>query len=204
MDAIVRHDPAEAGRLLDEAGWRLGKDGWRARAGERLSVAISTTAGRAQREQVEEVVQQQLSKVGIELTVANHNATAFFAPYEQNGVLKRGKFQLAMYAWITSPDPNKKSLYHSTQVPPPEGQNNTRYKSAKLDALIDEGLRVLPFEQRKPIYDQIQELLATEVPMTPLVWRADIDPMTKRLVNFKPNPTQNGDTWNIWEWQLAP
>ena len=24
------------------------------------------------------------------------------------------------------------------------------------------------------------------------------------ITNFKPNPTQNGDTWNVYEWKLTP
>ena len=202
VDELVRFDPEAAGRLLDEAGWKMGADKWRSKADKRLTLQLSTTAGRVQREQVEEIIQQQLRQIGIEVEIQNHNSTAFFAPFDQDGILKHGHFQMAMYAWITSPDPNKFSLYHGSQIPPPEGQNHTRYRNPKLDALIDEGLRTVAYEKRKPIYDQIQELLATDVPMTPIIWRADVDPMPKRLVNFKPNPTQNGDTWNIGEWKL--
>ena len=198
---IVRHDPAAAAALLDEAGWTLGKDGVREKAGKKLSLSISTTAGRVQRERTEEVIQQQLAGIGVKLTIQNHNATAFFAPVEQDGVLKKGKFQLGMYAWITSPDPNKKSLYHSTEVPP-QGQNNTRLRSKEIDRLLDEGLHVIDPAKRKAIYDALQVQIATEVPMTPIVWRADIDPMSVRLKNYKPNPTQNGDTWNVWEWEI--
>ena len=198
---IVRFDREAAAALLEEAGWMPGDDGIRVKGGKRLKLAISTTAGRVQRERTEEVLQQQLAAAGIELTIANHNATAFFAPVEQGGVLKKGKFQLGMYAWITSPDPDRKSLYHSREVPP-QGQNNPRLKSKELDRLLDDGLRTIDPAKRKVIYDQLQVQLATEVPMTPIVWRADIDPMSKRLKNFKPNPTQNGDTWNIWEWEL--
>ena len=39
--------------------------------------------------------------------------------------------------------------------------------------------------------------------MTPLVWRASIDAFDSRLKGYKPNPTQVGDTWNVWEWSLA-
>jgi peptide/nickel transport system substrate-binding protein len=63
-------------------------------------------------------------------------------------------------------------------------------------------MRTLDTAQRKAIYDEIQELIATDVPMIPLVWRADVDPVDSRLQNFKPNPTQIGDTWNTWEWSL--
>lgn len=200
---IVRHDPEAAKALLEEAGWKPGRQGIREKAGERLTLTISTTAGRVQRERTEEVIQQQLAAVGIELKIKNHNATSFFAPFEQDGVLKKGKYQLGLYAWITSPDPNKKSLYHSNEVPP-QGQNNPRLRSPRIDALLDQGLREIDPAKRKVIYDELQVQLATEVPMTPIVWRADIDPMTTRLKNFKPNTTQNGDTWNIWEWELEP
>ncbi len=200
---IVRHDPAAAAALLDEAGWKADANGMRSRDGQKLALSISTTAGRVQRERTEEVLQQQLAAVGIELTIQNHNATAFFAPVEQNGVLKKGKYQLGMYAWITSPDPNKKSLYHSSEVPP-QGQNNPRLRDARIDELLETGLTTLDPAKRKVIYDEFQIRLATLVPMTPIVWRSDIDVMPKRLVNYKANPTQNGDTWNIWEWSLRP
>lgn len=198
---IVRHDVAAAGRLLDEAGWRLGEDGVRAKDGQRLTLSISTTSGRVQRERAEEVLQQQLAQAGVELTIENVNPTVFFAPVEQDGVLKKGKFQLGLYAWITSPDPNKKQLYHSAEVPP-QGQNNPRLKDPVIDKLLEDGLREIDPAKRKEIYDELQIELATKVPMTPLVWRADVDPMLARLKNFKPNPTQNGDTWNVWEWSI--
>lgn len=198
---IVRHDLAAAGRLLDEAGWKLGEDGVREKDGQRLTLEISTTSGRIQRERAQEVLQQQLAQAGIELTIQNVNPTVFFAPVEQDGVLKKGKFQLGLYAWITSPDPNKKQLYHSAEVPP-QGQNNPRLRDPVIDKLLEDGLREIDPAKRKEIYDQLQIELATKVPMTPLVWRADVDPMLARLKNFKPNPTQNGDTWNVWEWSI--
>jgi peptide/nickel transport system substrate-binding protein len=202
-EKLIRHDPAAASALLDEAGWKLGKDGLRANAkGEPLRLSISTTSGRPQRELVEQVLQQQLRAIGIELTIENHNATAFFAPFDNNGVLKRGKYQLGLYAWISSPDPERYTQQHSSQVPPPEGQNHPRYRSQRMDELQEVGRRTLDEAERKRIYDEVQVLMSTDVPMTSIVWRADIDPMPKRLKNFKPNPTQNGDTWNAWEWDL--
>lgn len=203
VERIVRHDPEQARRLLDDAGWRVGEDGIRAKEGRRLTLSVSTTAGRQLRELTEQVLQQHLARVGIELEIENHNATAFFAPHESNGVLKRGRFQLGMYAWITSPDPTRHSLYHSSQIPPPSGQNHPRYSSERMDALLEEGLRTIDPVRRKAIYDEVQAVLARDVPMTPLVWRADIDATTSRFRNYRPNPTQIGDTWNAWEWALA-
>ena len=202
VDEIVRHDPEAAKRLLDEAGWMPGSDGIRRKDGEPLRIQISTTASRQLRVLTEEVLQQQLRQVGIDLAIQNYQSTVLFAPFESNGVLKRGKFQLGMYAWITSPDPNKYTLYHSSQIPPPSGQNHPRWNNARVDELLEAGLSAVDPAKRKAIYDEIQVILAEDVPMTPLVWRSDLDAVDERLVNYKPNRTQVGDTWNAWEWRL--
>ncbi|MEM7249626.1 MAG: peptide ABC transporter substrate-binding protein [Acidobacteriota bacterium] len=203
VEKHVRFDPEAAKALLDEAGWTPGRDGIREKDGQRLKISISTTSGRNLRILTEEVLQHHMRRVGIELEIQNHQSTVFFAPYESNGVLKRGKYQLGMYAWITSPDPNRHSLYHSSQVPPPSGQNSPRYRSARMDELLDAGLREVDPAKRKAIYDEVQVLLATELPMTPLVWRTEVDATDSRLQNFKPNRTQVGDSWNAWEWSLT-
>ncbi|MBI2568529.1 MAG: peptide ABC transporter substrate-binding protein [Candidatus Schekmanbacteria bacterium] len=204
VEQLVRYDPAAAARLLDEAGWKRGADGVRTSDGARMTVRLSTTAGNPSRELVEQVLQQQLGSLGIEIAIENHNATALFAPHESGGVLKQGRFDLALYAWVYFPDPDRKNLYHSTNIPPPHGQNHSRYASSRMDELLDRGIRAVAFAERKAIYDDVQVLVATDVPMTPIVWRSDIDPMTARLEGFKPNPTQVGDTWNIHEWRLRP
>ncbi len=199
----VRHDPAAARAELEAAGWLPGSDGVRMKGGERLTLSISTTAGRQLRVMTEEVLQQQFRDVGIELVIQNHQSTVLFAPFEGNGVLKRGRYQLGMYAWITSPDPNRHNLYHSSRCPPPSGQNHPRYRNARMDELLEAGLREIDPAERKVIYDEVQQLIATDIPMTPLVWRASIDAFDSRLQGYKPNPTQVGDTWNAWEWSLA-
>lgn len=199
----VRHDPDAARAELDAAGWTMGRGGIREKDGKQLILGISTTAGRQLRVLTEEVIQQQLAEVGIKVQIQNHQSTVLFAPYESNGVLKRGRYQIGMYAWITSPDPNRHNLYHSSRCPPPSGQNHPRYRSARMDELLEAGLVEMDPAKRKAIYDEVQLLLATDIPMTPLVWRASIDAFDSRLQGYKPNPTQVGDTWNTWEWSLA-
>jgi hypothetical protein len=36
----------------------------------------------------------------------------------------------------------------------------------------------------------------------PLLWVTQLDVMPQALVNYRPNPTQSGDTWNANEWWL--
>jgi peptide/nickel transport system substrate-binding protein len=58
----------EAARMLDAAGWPVGADGIRARAGKRLSLRWSyVSPAREQRDLLAQLVQQQLRAVGVEV-----------------------------------------------------------------------------------------------------------------------------------------
>jgi peptide/nickel transport system substrate-binding protein len=60
------HDAAEAGRLLDAAGWETGADGTRERAGQPLAFSLLVSA---EDESAAVLVQQQLARVGVEASL---------------------------------------------------------------------------------------------------------------------------------------
>ena len=55
-----------------------------------------------------------------------------------------------------------------------------------------------------PKPERYLDILVEEMPVIPLFWYTAMDPCTERLQNFRPNPTQSGDTWNAAQWYLAP
>ncbi|MBW0010967.1 MAG: ABC transporter family substrate-binding protein, partial [Pseudonocardiales bacterium] len=61
---LGRYDPARAGALLDEAGWRL-TDGVRTRDGKALTIRYVFPAQVTQEEQTAELVQGMLSTIGV-------------------------------------------------------------------------------------------------------------------------------------------
>lgn len=201
VEALWPYDPARAAALLAEAGWTDSDgDGVRDKDGEPLRLTLSTTAGRPNRERTEVVIQEQLRAVGIELTIRNFDATRFFGSYTDGGILQRGEFQLAMYAWVSQPDPNSATLWSSTQIPP-DGQNQTRFRNARMDELMRLGVATTDRDARKRIYFEAQELLIREAPVLPLVRWMHLDPYPRDLVNVKPNPSAQGNGWNAWEWR---
>ncbi len=200
----LRHDPREARRLLSEAGWRdYDGDGVRERDGERLELEITSTAGRASREKTEVVLQKQLAEVGIDLKIRNYHPTVLFASWDEGGILKRGDFELALYAFLTPPDPSTKEGSYSADFIPPRGQNNSRFRNARLTRLLAEGSSTVGFEERKRIYDEVAVILADELPVIPLLWVTQLDAMPATLENYRPNPTQSGDTWNAAMWRFS-
>jgi peptide/nickel transport system substrate-binding protein len=77
------HDPAEARAVLDEAGWRPGGDGVRARGGRRLT--LTAIAGPAMGEAALRFVQSQLQAVGIEVAVKKASDTVTYREHRDRG-----------------------------------------------------------------------------------------------------------------------
>lgn len=60
-----------ARQILDEAGWKPGPDGIRAKDGVRLAFSNSTTSGNNLREQTQQFMQQTFAEIGVEMTISN-------------------------------------------------------------------------------------------------------------------------------------
>jgi len=202
--ARATFDLAKARRLLLEAGWKdTDGDGIADKNGRPLKLSIATSAGQPNRERTELVLRDQWHKVGVDLELGNYSPTVLYGTYEDGGILKRGKFDVAMYAWLSSPAPSRReALYASTSIPP-AGQNHPRYVNDEITRLLEEGGNEVDESERGAIYRRVQDILVDDAPVIPLFWYTAIDPVTTRLHNFRPNATQSADTWNAAEWYLT-
>jgi peptide/nickel transport system substrate-binding protein len=198
------YDPLKARMLLHQAGWiDSDSDGILEKDGRKLVLTISATSGQVNRERTEVVLMDQYKKVGVDLKIRNYNSAVIYGTYEDGGILKRGKYDLAMYAWLSSPEPASKEAIYSAENIPPKGQNNPRIKDERLSVLLKQGSNEVDEKKRIEIYKKISEILVDEAPVIPLFWYTSIDACTDRLRNLKPNPTQSADTWNANEWYLV-
>jgi peptide/nickel transport system substrate-binding protein len=199
----IPFDPSAAGTLLGAAGWADSDgDGIREKDGRPLKLAITTTSGRLNRERTQMVLREQFRRIGVDLEVRNYHPTVLFASYDEGGVLKRGSFDIALYAILTPPDPSTKEGSYSEKFIPPRGQNYSRIRNRRLTDLLAQGSAAIEFETRKRIYDEVATICAEEVPIVPLLWVTQLDAMPVSLRGYRPNPTQSGDTWNASQWWL--
>ncbi|HEX6790461.1 MAG TPA: peptide ABC transporter substrate-binding protein, partial [Candidatus Krumholzibacteria bacterium] len=197
-------DPAKARRLLLEAGWKdTDGDGICDRNGQPLKLSIAASAGQPNRERTELVLRDQWRQVGIDLQLGNFGPTVLYGTYEDGGILKRGKFDVAMYAWLSSPAPSRREALYASSSIPPMGQNHPRFVNDELTRLLEAGSAEADLAARDDIYRRVQDILVDEAPVIPLFWYTAIDPVTTRLKNFRPNATQSADTWNAAEWYLT-
>jgi peptide/nickel transport system substrate-binding protein len=201
----ARYDVAAARRLLHSAGWiDADGDGILDRDGVPLKLSLTASAGQPNRERTELVLREQYRMIGVDVDITNYGPTVLYGTFEDGGVLKRGTFDIAMYAWLSSPAPSRReALYAATSVPP-NGQNHPRFRHDELTRLLEAGSTETEPAARAAAYRRVQEILVEETPVIPLFWYTAIDPVTERLRNFRPNATQSADTWNAAEWYLLP
>lgn len=148
-------DPAAARALLDEAGWVEGNDGIRTRDGVRFSYTCTTITGDQARRPIAELSQVMLREVGIEMLLAEAPVASILEG------LTNGTLESSLFNWTfgSTPEPDPSATLRTGG-----GNNFNRYSNPEMDALIDQGLRTVDPEARRPIYYQIQELFAEEVP----------------------------------------
>lgn len=170
-------DPDAARALLEEAGWVEGSDGVREKDGLRLSFTCTTISGDTARRAIAELAQQFLADVGVEMQLAEAPLAVI-----QEGQ-RNGTTDSSIYNWTYgSLDPDPSATLRSDG-----GQNWNLYSNPRVDELIDQGVSIVDPEQRRPIYVEIQEIVAEEVPFLYLQWDDWYTPFSSRVQGLPDN-----------------
>ena len=150
-------DPDRARALLDEAGYR-DPDGDGPAPRLRLSLKISSTQefNRLQAS----VIQQNLRAIGIDLDVRTYELATLLSD------VGKGSFQMYVLQWtagsLADPDILRR-VFHSKQVPP-DGFNRGHFSDPRVDALLDEAASSTDEAHRLELFQEVQRLLAVELP----------------------------------------
>ncbi|HYM71756.1 MAG TPA: peptide ABC transporter substrate-binding protein [Stellaceae bacterium] len=198
------YDPAKAQKLLDDAGWTAQPGGVRRNAeGKTLSLELMTTAGNRSRELVEQVLQSQWKKIGVDIRVKNEPARVLFGE-----TVPHRRFELAMYAWSSAPENAPRSIFHSDEIPSAAnsyaGQNATGYRSPEMDRIIDALEIELDAAKRKVLWAEAQRLYATDLPSLPLYFRSDAFILPKWLTGLRPTGNQYPSSIWVTDWGVKP
>jgi peptide/nickel transport system substrate-binding protein len=199
-----KFDPVRARQLLEEAGWRLQSNGTRRNAdGATLSLELITTAGNRSREMVEQVLQSQWKDIGFDIRIRNEPARVMFGE-----TLPHRHFELALYAWISSPDNEPRSIFHSSEIPSEAngyaGENLAGYKNPEMDRIIDALEIELDVTKRKQLWAEAQRLYATDLPSLPLYFRSDAFILPKWLTGLRPTGNQYPSSLWVTDWGVQP
>jgi peptide/nickel transport system substrate-binding protein len=174
------HDSQKAKQLLDSAGFP-------AVNGVRFHITMKTSTDANTRLMVA-VMQQQLREVGIALDIRSFEFATFFSD------VQHGAFQMYGLRWIGgNEDPDIfEYAFHSSKFPP-NGANRDYYSNPRVDALIDKARREIDPKTRKPLYAEVQKLLADDLPYINLWYLDNVLVRTNRVRGIKLNPAGNFD-----------
>lgn len=195
------YDPKKAAALLDAAGWhRAGRGVRRNAAGAPLKLSLMTTAGNRSRELVEQVLQSQWQRIGVDIEIRNQPARVFFG----KTVTQREYPAMAMFAWISSPESVPRTTLHSESIPTAannwSGQNDTGYSNPKMDSLIEHIETELDASKRKAMWRELQQIYARDLPALPLYFRANPYVLPTWLTGVTPTGHQFPSTLWIEDW----
>ncbi|MGH2454294.1 MAG: peptide ABC transporter substrate-binding protein [bacterium] len=202
----VKKYPFDQGRaraLLAEAGFVPGPDGiLRDAAGKRVEMTIMTTAGNAVREQIQQIMREQLRQVGIDLRIDNRPASVFLGP-----IISQRQFpHMAMVGTQFQPESLPFDRFHTSQIPSQannwQGNNRVGWRHAENDNLWEQIVAELDATKRYALLRRQQEIFAEELPTLPLYFRLSLTTNYRALRNVK--PTGLGSyyiPWNAWEWR---
>jgi len=174
------YDPAEARALLDEAGYP-------AKAGVRFHVTMKCSSDDATR-LMAVVLQQQLREVGIALDIRSFEFATFYSD------ITKGAYQIHSLRWIGgNQDPDIFEYVFDSASFPPKRANRTFFSDPRVDELIKEGRTTLDQDKRKVIYDEIQRIIAKQLPYINLWYLDNVLVHTNRVRGITVGPSGNYD-----------
>lgn len=177
-------DPAMSKKLLDEAGFKdPDGDGPQMRFAKPLvyKVSGSSVAGR----NYAGVIQNYLKEVGIPVSIETAEQNTMFDE------VRRGHFQIFYSQWVGgNQDPIfYKDLFATSEIPTEAraSRNRSRYSNKELDALLDEAVNTYDREKALGLYQKIQEIVSSDVPVFPLWYQSNIVIARKNVGNIAVN-----------------
>jgi peptide/nickel transport system substrate-binding protein len=185
-----RYRPAEARRLLERAGCRIGSDRIYVCDGRRLSLRLASTSD-FDRGAAARAIQAQLKTIGVELEL---DLVGDFFDVK----LHVGDFDLALFGYGTSTDPG-----WAVQVFGCGGQSNfAGYCNRQVTRKLLQSQVIVDQTTRMRLLNRVDALLARDVPMIPLFQRPWFLALNPQLRGVRNNPWE-GFTWNSEDWWLA-
>ncbi len=180
------YDPGKANELLDQAGWRRGPDGIRAKDGVKLELNAAVRSGAPDTDAQLELVRTDWSKVGVALNVHHYPPAQMFAPIQQGGVAYGDGWDVTAFTWAADPLGDFSGIYGCGSFPP-AGQNNLRWCNSTAQKAMDALLGHYEQSERSADVNVTMQEFVTDVPSIVTFLRTDMFAYNSDLKNYRPN-----------------
>jgi peptide/nickel transport system substrate-binding protein len=189
------YDPELARRLLAEEGFidRDG-DGWLDRDGKRFEFDLITNYGSQIRVDTQIMVQEMLRGIGVKV---NPIALEWTVMLDR---AKAGDFTAMVNAWRASTKADLSPIW-SCEARRAGGYNRVDYCNGTVDSLNALASRILDFDEAKPLFHRVQELIYEDQPYTFLYVQHALIALDRRFAGARPDAI--GAYHNLHEWYIS-
>jgi peptide/nickel transport system substrate-binding protein len=195
----------KAGQILDQAGWKRGSDGIRAKDGKRLKVVYQTSIN-APRQKTQAIIKQACGKAGIDVEIKSVVASVYFSSDVGNPDTYR-KFYTDIQMYTTTmgaPDPQTfMRQFLSTEIASKDnkwqGRNITRWRNAEYDRAFEASETEIDPVKRAVLFIKMNDLVIQDVVVIPVLWRSVISAVSNRLKNTEVSGWDS-NLWNVANW----
>jgi peptide/nickel transport system substrate-binding protein len=197
-------DVAKANQVLEDAGWKRGPDGIRAKDGKSLKLVFQTSIN-APRQKTQAIVKQACQKAGIEVELKSITASVYFSSDIANpDTYKKFNADLQMYTTaLDAPDPqNIMRQFLSSEIAAKankwQGQNVSRWHSQAYDDAFHAAESELDPVKRAALFIKMNDMVVEDHAIIPVVYRPGVAGMAKNL-----RATLSGwdnAFWNLKDW----
>lgn len=182
--AIYNYSINKAKSLLTEAGWVEGADGFRYKDGKKLSLELIGAADNKMIFMIQGYLQEAWKKAGVEVLTKNYPARVLFGE-----MIRKRKFDMALYAWVSSPNEIQKMALHSAMIPSEQnawsGTNRTGWTNKKVDQWLEQAETEFNPKKRVAIMRNVLKAFSEELPILPLFFRGNNSVAPKDLKNYR-------------------
>ncbi len=191
-----RYDLQRAQALLAGEGWIAGADGVRVKSRRRLQLQLAFRGGSAIDAGFVSLIGEDERAVGIDVTTKRYSPEEFFA---QNGPLSQGRFQVALFTYQSTYDPDASWLLSCDQRAP-NGFNFARYCNPAVDRALQRGVYAFDRAGRRRAYSFVQRELLTDVPYDFLCQVSEIDVLPSNLEGYERPLLSPYNSVGNWRW----
>jgi peptide/nickel transport system substrate-binding protein len=164
------YDPVKAKQLLAQAGYPNG-----------LSLVFKTSTD-AEANSRAQVMQAMMKQAGFNVTIQSNEMSTFFAD------IGKGNFQMYSLSRNGISDPDFYYVIFYSKNEPPNGQNRGYYANPRVDQLLTAGHSTFDRAKRKPIYEEVQKIVATDLPYLSLYMQSNVAIMRKGIEGYVQYP----------------
>ncbi|MGA2095987.1 MAG: ABC transporter substrate-binding protein [Candidatus Acidiferrum sp.] len=198
-----KYDPQSALKLLGQAGFRFANDELRDKSGNRVEFTLVTNSGNAIREKMASMIQQDLSEIGIKVSVVTLDFPSLLERMTRTFDYDACLLGLVntdldpngqMTVWLSSGENHQWNPSQKTPATPWE---------AELDKLMHQQATALNDTERKKAFDQAQQIIYEQQPLIYIVNRDVLTAFSPAVHGASPTVLTPPAFWNAEVLQLA-